>query len=255
MPERGPLNLEARPSQVVLRLVTYNIHKGIGGIDRRYRPERIVEVLAGLSSDLIFLQEVDENVPRSRRHRQVDFLGDALGFRHRAFFPNVTLRQGHYGNAILSRYSLDHRENLDLTLPMKKRRSALHVRVNLELFDRHLRLWLFNIHLGLAEFERRRQLRRILEWQRQHHKPRDAASIIAGDFNDVWGRLGRLILEPAGYEGTRRSLRTFPARRPLRPLDRAFVEGPLNIAKAYRSGRDIAREASDHCPLIVDFSA
>ncbi len=27
------------------RLMTYNIHKGIGGVDRRYRFERIIETL------------------------------------------------------------------------------------------------------------------------------------------------------------------------------------------------------------------
>jgi len=29
-----------------LRVLSYNIHKCIGGLDRRYRPERIVETIA-----------------------------------------------------------------------------------------------------------------------------------------------------------------------------------------------------------------
>src|SRR5580765_5233329 len=45
-------------------LVTYNIHKGIGGVDRRYRPERIVEALQHHRPDLVLLQEVDDGVPR-----------------------------------------------------------------------------------------------------------------------------------------------------------------------------------------------
>ena len=53
------------------RLVTYNIHKGIGGVDRLYRPERIVETLAHYQPDIVLLQEVDDGVPRSRHHRQV----------------------------------------------------------------------------------------------------------------------------------------------------------------------------------------
>ena len=49
------------------RIVTYNIHKGIGGIDRRYRPERIAETLAHYEPDIVFMQEVDDGVPRSKR--------------------------------------------------------------------------------------------------------------------------------------------------------------------------------------------
>ena len=63
------------------RLLTYNIHKGIGGIDRRYRPERVVEAIAHCQPDIVLLQEVDDGVPRSSHHRQVDLLGDALGCR------------------------------------------------------------------------------------------------------------------------------------------------------------------------------
>ncbi len=228
------------------------MHKGIGGVDRRYRPERIVEVLARSRPDLVFLQEVDEGVPRSRRHRQVDLVGDALGMQYRAFFPNVKLTRGHYGNALLSRLPLDHAENIDLTIPLKKARSALHARLSVKLGTRRRRLWLFNVHLGLAAFERRHQLRRLLAWQRKHHLKKSTGAIVAGDFNDVWGTLGARILEPAGYSGTNRNIRTFPAVRPLRPLDRAFVRGPIEIAGAHRESTRSAREASDHVPLVVD---
>ena len=65
------------------RLLTYNIHKGIGGVDRRYRPERIVETIGHYEPDIVFLQEVDDGVPRSRRDRQVDLLAEALELPHR----------------------------------------------------------------------------------------------------------------------------------------------------------------------------
>ena len=107
------------------RLITYNIHKGIGGVDRRYRPERIVTTLQRYDADIIFLQEVDYNVPRSRFHKQVDLIGDALAMRYRAFQRNVKLTRGHYGNAILSRYPLANVENINLTISIKKRRRAL----------------------------------------------------------------------------------------------------------------------------------
>ena len=48
-----------------MRLLTYNIHKGIGGRDRRYSLERIIDVIEAENPDLICLQEVDRHVRRS----------------------------------------------------------------------------------------------------------------------------------------------------------------------------------------------
>ena len=107
------------------RLLTYNIHKGIGGVDRRYRPERIIETIAHCEPDIVCLQEVDDGVPRSRHDRQVDLLGDALDLPHRLYQRNVSLRKGCYGNAILSRFPLSDAQDLDLSITLKKRRRAI----------------------------------------------------------------------------------------------------------------------------------
>jgi len=234
-----------------LRLVTYNIHKGIGGVDRIYRPERIVEVLERCRADVLLLQEVDEHVPRSRRDRQVDLLGDALGFEHRAFYPNVLLRQGQYGNAVLSRFPLDHQENIDLTRPAKKRRGALHCRFTVPGPRGRTRVWLYNVHLGLAEMERRAQLRSLLAWHGQHRVHPSTVAVIGGDLNDVWGKLGPMVLEQEGFQGLLRRPKTFPAVRPMRPLDAFFLRGPAVISRMDRPNDRLAREASDHLPITL----
>ena len=48
-----------------LRILSYNIHRAIG-MDRRFRPERILKVLDHYDADIVLLQEVDVGVPRSR---------------------------------------------------------------------------------------------------------------------------------------------------------------------------------------------
>src|SRR5206468_2107075 len=48
--------------KMAMRLLTYNIHKGVGGSDRRYRLERAVAVIAAEEPDLVCLQEVDRHV-------------------------------------------------------------------------------------------------------------------------------------------------------------------------------------------------
>ena len=234
-----------------LRMVTYNIHKGIGGIDRKYRPERTIEVLKACRADLMLLQEVDEGVRRSRRDRQVDLLGDALGMEHRAYFPNVFLKRGHYGNAILSRFPLDHKENINLSQRLRKRRGALHTRLTVATGSRKFRLWVYNVHLGLAEAERRNQLRSLLAWHGRHRVHSSTVVLVAGDFNDVWRKLGPGVLEPAGFRGLPSRPKTFPAMRPLRPLDAVFMRGPARFSRQGTGSAGPVREASDHLPIVV----
>ena len=235
-----------------LRIVTYNIHKGIGGVDRLYRPERIIETLQDYDADIIFLQEVDDNVPRSRFHRQVDFIGDALEMNYRAFQHNVKLTKGHYGNAILSRYPLIDIENINLTISIKKRRRALVA--HCQLHNEHQRtLLLINCHLGLAGFERVMQLRKILDSPVMKHVHHATPVIVGGDYNDVWNSLGKNVMIPAGFKPVSKKANTFPAIMPIRQLDHIYYRGEQTCLHSFPGHSDTARQASDHLPLIADF--
>jgi endonuclease/exonuclease/phosphatase family metal-dependent hydrolase len=236
-----------------LRVLTWNIHKAIGGLDRRYRPERVTEVLAHYQPDVVLLQEVDEGARRSRHERQVDVFGDALGYEHRAFAVNVTLRTGGgYGNAILSRWPLSQVENVDLTVKPKKRRSALTAQVLVSGPEHQRTVIVANAHLGLAGFERAMQLRRLLGHPAVSHHRRRTPCLVGGDFNDTWGGLGRRFLEPLGFRRAGRPLNTYPAYLPARPLDVLFVRGDLRADRTFRPRLRVAREASDHVPLIAE---
>lgn len=235
-------------------VVSWNIHKGIGGLDRRYRPERVIDVLTHYAPDFVFLQEVDEGARRSRRHRQVDLIGEALGMRHRVYGPTHRLRyrRGHYGNAILSRWPLFDTHHLDLTIGTRKRRGAIYARTRVRHGDATRTVALYNLHLGLAGSERVLQLKRFLEshpFQGLHHR---TPVILGGDFNDVWATLGPRLLEPAGFRRAGPLHRTFPAYMPARPLDAVFVRGDLRVYGSNTSRLDAARQASDHLPLIVE---
>ena len=240
-----------------LRLLTYNIHKGIGGVDRRYRPDRIVAVLAHYEPDFVLLQEVDDGVRRSRGHRQVDLLGRALGMPHRAFFPNVRVRGGGaYGNAVLSRFPIAAASNVDLTYPgpRRKRRSALHAELQVPVGHggRPRTLHVFNLHLGLTGLERKWQLERFFAGHPFAGLAAHAPLVVGGDFNDLWGRLGRSYFGPAGFQLPGRPLRTFPAWAPVRALDALYLRGTLRVLHLYRSHLLQARFASDHLPLFAE---
>ncbi len=231
---------------VEFRVATYNIHKCIGGIDRRYRPERVLAVLRAAGADVVLLQEVDDLVARSNWDRQVDLLGDALGFAHRAYFPNVRVRSGHYGNAVLSRRPIRSARNIDLTLGWRKPRSALHVEI--EAGGQDAPVHVFNLHLGLSERERRWQVDRLLAGPFSELGPR-APVVVGGDLNDVFGTVRRRLLEVGGFEA-RPIPRTFPAFAPARALDGIYVRG-ARLEAVRRVEARAVRTASDHIPLVA----
>ena len=237
------------------RVLSWNVHKCIGGLDRRYDPQRIAAVIAASEPSVVLLQEVAENGSRYRGERQVEVLGDLLGCAHRSYFVNVRFgrRRGAYGNAILSRYPIAATQNVDLTLPRRKARSVLHAELRLPKDDGgHRVLHVFNMHLGLSERERREQLRRFLMQQPFAHLRTRTPIVAAGDFNDVWGTLGRRFLAPAGFRGPEKPLRTFPAWAPVRALDCLYVRGSVDLQALQRVRTASARLASDHLPLLAD---
>jgi endonuclease/exonuclease/phosphatase family metal-dependent hydrolase len=237
------------------RVLSWNIHKCTGGIDRRCDPARTAQMIARCNPDIALLQEVAADGSWYRDERQVDVLGDLLAMPHRSYFVNVRLgrRRGSYGNALLSRHPIVSTGNLDLTQPGRKARSVLHAEVRIALPSGATRaVHVFNLHLGLGERERRRQLVQFLAGQPFAGLRRRTPIVVAGDFNDVWGTLGPRLLEPAGFQGPARPLRTFPAYAPLRALDSFYVRGSVDVVRLTTVRHSPARMASDHLPLLAE---
>jgi endonuclease/exonuclease/phosphatase family metal-dependent hydrolase len=235
-----------------MRLVSYNIHKGVGGSDRRYHLGRIVEVLRAEQADLICLQEVDFNVSRSQFDDQPAILADRLHANAAFFQLNVHHREGGYGNLLLSRWPLRSRHNVSLRLGRRKPRGAQLVVVETPQGPLHLVNW----HLGLAEKERRWQVGHLLGhalFQEAGHLP----TLVAGDFNDWRNTLGRLRFGLHHFEHVTAPIqryRSFPAFFPVASLDKAYRRGPVRVERVAVSRTRMTQRASDHLPLVVDFS-
>ena len=234
------------------RVVTWNIHKGIGGADRRYRLERIVEVLKSLEPDVALLQEVAEDMPRSKFHDQPSALSEALEMKHLAFGPEHRFSMGGYGNAILSRWPLTDISRVDLTIGARKKRGALTARAHVHGHGHERSVVLVNMHLGLAGSERGQQLERFLASHPFAHLQQRTPVVLGGDLNDVWGSLGPRFLVPAGFGRCGSLIHTFPAYLPVRPLDGVFVRGDLRALGISVPRTKLAKQASDHLPLIAD---
>jgi endonuclease/exonuclease/phosphatase family metal-dependent hydrolase len=234
-----------------LSVVSWNIHKGIGGVDRRYRIDRVVAVLAEVAPDVALLQEVTDGLPRAAFHDQAELLAEALAMEHVAFGPQHRFAIGGYGNAILSRYPITGVDDIDLTVGSRKRRGAIGAHLRVKVGSHTRTVALFNLHLGLAGSERASQLQRFLQSEQLGKLHRSTPVVVGGDLNDLWGSLGPRFLGPAGFERAGRMTNTFPAAMPVRPLDGIFFRGDLHAHGCTRLVTPLTRQASDHLPLCA----
>ena len=229
------------------RVMTYNIHRAIG-VDRRFRPERLVRIIASHAPDIVLLQEVDDGVPRSRGMDLARELAGTLGYPHVAIGHNVSLRKGRYGNATLSLHPIQRERNIDLTIGTSKRRGCQHTAIVLDgIAGRSHRLAVFNLHLGLSARERDLQAALLARSRELASLVAGDACLVGGDFND-W----RSLLQPFFTERMRfRS--AYPSFLPRGPLDRIYYRGPLRLLSVRRCRLRVSRVASDHLPIVADF--
>jgi len=234
-----------------MRLLSYNIHKGIGGLDRRYDLQRIVSVIEHENPDLICLQEVDRNVGRSRHDDQPQLLGDFFHAVGRQYQLNVHLKEGGYGNLMLSRWGFLSHHQISLRYFKNKPRGAQLAVIDTIEGPLHLVNW----HLSLTDKMRKWQTDYLLKHQ-LFREGENHPTIIIGDTNDWRNRLGPGLLREAGFQQITAPVsrfRSFPSYLGMGALDKAFFRGPIEVHQAHLIRTKLAKQASDHLPLVIDF--
>jgi endonuclease/exonuclease/phosphatase family metal-dependent hydrolase len=116
-------------------------------------------------------------------------------------------------------------------------------------------LQLVHWHLGLAEKERHWQVNHLLT----HHVLRHAEKLpvlVAGDSNDWRNTLAAGPFARHNFSQVTAPIsrfRTFPAYFPMGSLDKVFYRGDIFVRHARVVRTALAKRASDHLPLVVDF--
>lgn len=234
------------------RIATYNVHK-CRGIDMRTSVWRIAEVLREIDADIVALQEVVSHHNRREEEHQARFLAEELQMNY-TIGENRLHKGASYGNVILTKYDVTHTRNYDITIQGREPRGCLLA--DLKMVNSQM-LHVYNIHLGTAFRERNRQVMRLLDDEilnREHFAPR----LMMGDFNDwMKGMTSRLLrshfhsAEPTSHIPHRR---TFPGFMPVVALDHIYYDTHLRVENAYVHRSRLAAIASDHLPLVAEFS-
>jgi endonuclease/exonuclease/phosphatase family metal-dependent hydrolase len=238
----------------LIRIATYNIHKGVQGVGPRRRLEihNLGHAVEQLDADIVCLQEV------RKLHR-----GEARFFAHWPEMPqaeflappgyeavyrtNATTRHGEHGNAMLSRWPVLGHQHEDMSDHRFEQRGLLHSSVELHGQQVHVVV----VHLGLIRASRLRQVAQLQRFVLREVPPA-APLIIAGDFND-WGTMVRHAMGDMGmrvFDGPTQP--TFPSRMPLAQLDQIYARGMIPVGLQVPRGR-IWWRMSDHLPLVAEF--
>jgi len=235
------------PAKRTLRVMTYNIHVGIG-MDKKMDLKRIAGVINQEHPDLVGLQEVDRGVERTQRVDEIAEIAQLTRMEY-AFAYNLHYQGGQYGVAILSRFpimTIDHRRYGNTR--EKERRGMIRVEVavngkTINFVTTHLDYQYEDGRVFEAE-----QLLKALEEVK-------GPLIVVGDFNDLpvaaaYQRMNAQfrdawIESQADGEGL-----SYPADKPAKRIDYIFyrTSDPVRARKAWT----VDTLASDHLPVVAE---
>lgn len=236
------------------RLLTYNVHRCVGS-DRRLDVDRIVAVIGEHEPDIVCLQELDVGRARTGGVDQAQAIAAGLAMTSR-FHPAMRVEAELYGDAILT----PHPERLIRadSLPSVRGVPGLEPRGAIwsEIQIGGTMLNVFNTHLGLVPREQRLQAAALAGagWLGGCTGP----TLLAGDFNATsitrpYQTLCRRLQDCQRQLALKPSVKTFPSAFPAIRIDHCFVSPEIRIRAVRSDYSPLARVASDHLPLIIDF--
>lgn len=230
-----------------IRVMTYNIHVGVG-MDKKLDLQRIADVINAERPDFVGLQEVDRGVERTQRKDEIVELAQLTRMEY-AFAPNLDYQGGKYGVAILSRFpirSSDHR------MYQNKRETERRGMIRIEAkIDGKI------VNFVTTHLDYQFQDGRLFEAEQMLEFLRDIKGtlIVVGDFNDEpIGLTYKLMLNQFddAWLSSRQATNGFsyPADKPVKRIDYVFLRRSdrLKVKKAWV----IETLASDHIPVVSD---
>jgi endonuclease/exonuclease/phosphatase family metal-dependent hydrolase len=251
-----------------VRIATFNILHGRSTADGRVDLDRFAGAVASLDADVLGLQEVDRDQPRSLGADLTAVAAEAMGAREHRFVPAISGTPGGtwtpargeeaagspgYGIALLSRHpvlswQVVRMPSLPVSVPLLSPetnrpflvRDEPRVAVAARLDTPSGELTVCTTHLSFIPGWNGRQLRRLVRSLAGVGGP----LVLTGDLNMQVRAAARISgLRPIATGPT------FPAQRPTRQLDHVLVRGALQPAGPATT---VELPLSDHRALVVD---
>jgi endonuclease/exonuclease/phosphatase family metal-dependent hydrolase len=222
-------------------IVSYNTHGAIG-LDFRFVPRRIAQVIGEIDADIIALQEV---VTRSSGFDMLDYLRGETGF-HAVAGPTLQLADANYGNGLLTRFPIVSVGRINLDVTRREPRGAIEAILDCD----GVPFRVIATHLGLSPRERHEQIGRLLEAVRAEP---ELPTVLLGDLNE-WFLRRTALRWLHNHFGESPAHATFPSLLPMFALDRIWVAPASMLRRSWVHRSRLARIASDHLPLVAELA-
>ena len=232
---------------MIIRVMTYNIHHA-EGMDGNINLDPIASLIHSAKVDLVGLQEVDRYADRSHNLDMIKNLAHLTGM-HWAFGKNLDLKNGDYGNGILTSFPISHQKNLNYTMvESSERRGLLQVVINVN----NQEIVFMNTHIDhrLDEAESISNVKQISSFANSYG---GSPIIISGDFNQTpeSAIIKEMELEFINASSTiSQPFLTYPSANLKTQIDYIFTSKDWKI----QSIEVPYSLASDHLPLVAEIS-
>lgn len=242
---------------MILKILSYNIHKGFTIGNRDFILEQIRLALRETNADILFLQEIlgdhqDKKckIPDWQTAIQFEYIADSV-WSHFAYGKNAIYPEGHHGNAILSKFPIVEWQNQTISTNRFEQRGFLKTKIMIPEAEKEIILC--NTHLNLTQRGRDKQVEMIIKNLLKHQ---ESEWILVGDFNDWNKKLSTKIETALDAKEVFKTLHgkypaTFPSFMPVLSLDRVFVH-KIKPLKAICLKDSHWKSLSDHLPLYVE---
>lgn len=240
---------EPKTEKSKLTVITYNIHHGAPENSEVVNLENIANTIKQKNPDLVALQEVDVNVPRSGKVDQAKKLAELLNMNY-YFSKSLDYNGGEYGVAILSKFPISNTRRLELPMPVAgEKRTVAMATIDL---GNGKTLEFASTHLDLNVPNRTAQATFLNELSVQLNKP----IMIGGDYNAESNSVELTELRKqytlSCVNGCPNS---FPVRNPTKAID--FIASNKLAVQQYSLLSAVALTgsyASDHLPVVAIYN-
>lgn len=244
-----------------LKIMTYNICSGhhfieeagyVPGTTSPYDLKQCIQVIQGVTPDILGLNEVDNHAERTFGDCQTQLISDATGMN--GFFGKaLNFPVGDYGNAVLSRFPIVKTDVFPIPDPQIRDECAYYesrsvTRVKLDVMGQEVTV--LQTHFGLAIAEQQNAQQTLLALLDQETGP----VIVMGDFNIrpnnfLLNPLRERLIDTAVLRSDYfKTFPSYPTDYPDCKIDYVFVSKhftPLHLEV-------IQTRASDHMPYMVE---
>ena len=241
-----------------IRVMTWNIHHG-EGTDGVVDVDRIADLIVDEKIDIVALQEIDRGIPRSKKIDIITALAEKTD-RTYAFGKTLDYQGGEYGNGFLTRFPILEERNILYSRSFGREPRAVLLLV---LDHKGQEFVVANTHLDSRGDDSSR-IAAVMELRPIIAQYASRPMLLFGDLNDepgsnAIGELSEVMNDTWSQAGMGNGF-TYPSTSPQKRIDYVFnlKKKPDSLSTLVQlkpvRARVVKSPASDHLPLIVEFT-